>query len=77
MFSEPDPVTLGVLGSVVLMFVFWFSRRGAVTEIEYVPEELIDVGDEGDLDILELDSEVEEELPEPVVYEEVELVEED
>ena len=37
LFSEPDPVTIGVLGSVVLMFVVWFSRRGANwSRIRYV-----------------------------------------
>ena len=77
LFSEPDPVTIGVLGSLVLMFVFWFSRRGAVTEIEYVSEDLIDPEDGGELDIIENETNDEEELPEPVVYEEVELVEED
>ena len=59
------------------MFVFWFSRRGSVTEIEYISEDLIDPEVSGELDIIENETNDEEELPEPVVYEEVELVEED
>ncbi|MAT48296.1 MAG: hypothetical protein CMA27_00520 [Euryarchaeota archaeon] len=78
LFSEPDPVTLGVLGSVVLMAVFWFSRRGGavVSGIEYVSdEEYLEetLGDDSEgIDTLE---ELVEEVPEPVIYEEVELVE--
>jgi len=79
LFSEPDPVTIGVLGSVVLMFVFWFSRRGmGGSEIEYIDEEL-PLGDEPIASISEEGAPIDvvEEGPEPVLYEEVELVDED
>ena len=81
LFSEPDPVTIGVLGSVVLMFVVWFSRRGTNSRElemwdsdEFDDEELVNISSTEGLD----SSEMEEETPEPeVIYEEVELVEED
>ena len=70
-----------MLGSVVLMFVVWFSRRGTNSgelEIwdsdEFDEEELVNISSTEGLD----SSEMEEETPEPeVIYEEVELVEED
>ena len=79
LLSEPDPITIGVLGSVVLMFVFWFSRRGVGgAEIEYIDEEFpLDeesIGLHSEEDAV---NEVEDDEPEPVLYEEVELVEED
>ena len=81
LFSEPDPVTIGVLGSVVLMFVVWFSRRGTNSgelemwdSDEFDEEELVNISSTEGLE----SSEMEEETPEPeVIYEEVELVEED
>ena len=81
LFSEPDPVTIGVLGSVVLMFVVWFSRRGTNSgesdmwdSEEFDEEEMVNISSIEESD----SSEIEEENPEPeVIYEEVELVEED
>jgi len=80
LFSEPDPVTIGVLGSVVLMFVFWFSRRGINTGVEDSMEYTEELFDDTGNDNLTLSEETtpmdenEEELPEPVIYEEVELI---
>ena len=80
LFSEPDPVTLGVLGSVVLMAVFWFSRRGVNgQELDmWAGEELFDESSDVHPSIseeIETNEETIEEVPEPVIYEEVELVE--
>ena len=79
LFSEPEPITIGVLGSVVLMFVFWFSRRGAgvVAESMWDADAAFDYTDAPDPEISIDDLQVEEEVvPEPVIYEEdVELVE--
>ncbi len=77
--SEPDPITIGVLGSVVLMFVFWFSRRGVgvAAESMWDADAAFDYTDAPDSEISIEDIQVEEEVgPEPVIYEEdVELVE--
>ncbi len=82
LFSEPDPVTIGVLGAVVLMFVVWFSRRGANgQELDmWAGEELFDESSDTSSSISEETETIEEtieEVPEPITYEEVELVEED
>jgi len=83
LFSEPDPVTIGVLGSIVLMFVVWFSRRGLGIGTDLVTESIGDEESYLESDSLEVNGELDEEelemdeVPEPVVYEEVELVDED
>ncbi|RAH15661.1 MAG: hypothetical protein CMB56_002270 [Methanobacteriota archaeon] len=79
LFSEPDPVTLGVLGSIILMTVVWFSRRGVVSEPNYFDTDELENTEEESIEINDLDVEESEmdDLPEPVVYEEVELVDED
>ena len=80
LFSEPDPVTIGVLGTVVVMFVYWFSRRGASVAVESVwdvdaASNLTEVSDISEISIDDVQVE-EEVVPEPVIYEEdVELVE--
>ncbi|CAI8257232.1 MAG: Uncharacterised protein [Methanobacteriota archaeon] len=82
LFSEPDPITLGVLGSVVLMAVFWFSRRGAngqeldMWDVEESFDESSDIQSSISEEI-ETNEETIEDIPEPIHYEEVELVEED
>jgi hypothetical protein len=77
LFSEPDPVTIGVLGTVVVMFVYWFSRRGASVAVESVwdVDAAFDITDVSEISIDDVQVE-EEVVPEPVIYEEdVELIE--